>query len=110
MVEPKKEKVHVCPYHDEVKKIQDRRSDEMIRVWGAVAQRLRTSMFLWIFGIAFGVLLAVQGAIYTKLGVIEISTACVVTKLAMNETQIYKNELRYENLLKELTEHKALSK
>lgn len=109
MVESKKEG-HVCPYHEEVKRIQDKRDSEMVRVWGAVAQRLSTSLFLWIFGIAFTVLLAVQGVIYTKIGNIEVSTAGVAVRLDMDETQILKNEIRYENLLKELTEHKALNK
>jgi len=99
-----------CPYHEIVTKNQEKRNEEMIRVWDAMGKRLGTSMFLWIFGISIGIIIGIQGLIYEKIGSIQICVAQMLTRMDRDEINIGKNERNFFRLERDLDTHKSNSK
>lgn len=104
-MEPKQQDKHTCPYHEQIQKTQERRNLEMEKLWDSQNKKLSTNMFLWIFAIAFGVLISLSGLNYEKLTQIQICVATITTRLERNETNIDKNTNRIDSFIRDLNRH-----
>lgn len=76
--------------------LHDRMESEQEKQWSEIDKRLPGNIFFWAFGLAFGILIAIQGLIYQQTSEIKVCIATMGVTVSSTEKGL-ENHLREWN-------------